>query len=437
MQPRDRVAWHNLAAAEGDLGHAAEAEAAARRAISLGIAAPETRLVLARALQSQRKLDEAESTFKKAIALRPTYAEAHRDLAQLIWMRSGRADYALRKLEQTLRDAPGQAQLHLVKATVLEFAVDRAAALAAAQTGLAHAPDDIALLIRAAHLSSQLDDGPSALALAEHAAHLAPTDLAVQISVCEGLLAVGSLVEAEQQAARICAAQPLNQYAIALRATAWRLLGDARYEALCDCRSLVDVQTLDTPPGWSSLDVFLSELSTELDSLHSFRTHPLDQSVRGGSQLTLQAAELARPLIKALFDSIGIAVQRFITKLGVGDDPLRARNTGGAAISGAWSVRLGSGGHHADHVHPHGWLSSACYIALPPTMGARGADQDRAGWLRLGRPGVKTQPTLAAEHFVPPEAGRLVLFPAYMWHGVEPFESDRPRLSVAFDVVPT
>ena len=88
-QPTDRVSWHNLAAAEGDLGHAAEAEAAARRAIELGITAPETRLVLARALQSLRKLDEAESMFKKAIALRPVYADAHRDLAQLIWMRTG------------------------------------------------------------------------------------------------------------------------------------------------------------------------------------------------------------------------------------------------------------------------------------------------------------------------------------------------------------
>ncbi|HEX7465481.1 MAG TPA: putative 2OG-Fe(II) oxygenase, partial [Usitatibacter sp.] len=34
------------------------------------------------------------------------------------------------------------------------------------------------------------------------------------------------------------------------------------------------------------------------------------------------------------------------------------------AISGAWSVRLRSGGFHTAHVHPEGWISSACYIAL-------------------------------------------------------------------------
>jgi hypothetical protein len=37
---------------------------------------------------------------------------------------------------------------------------------------------------------------------------------------------------------------------------------------------------------------------------------------------------------------------------------------------------------------------------------------------------------------VKPEAGKLVLFPSYMWHGVEPFESDAPRLTVAFDALP-
>jgi uncharacterized protein (TIGR02466 family) len=117
--------------------------------------------------------------------------------------------------------------------------------------------------------------------------------------------------------------------------------------------------------------------------------------------------------------------------------PLRSRNTGKFAITGAWSVRLRSGGYHADHVHPRGWLSSACYIALPSGIGAgEGNPPDRAGWLRLGRPGIATDPPLPPDHFIKPEPGSLVLFPAYMWHGVEPFRSEEPRLSVAFDVLP-
>ena len=128
----------------------------------------------------------------------------------------------------------------------------------------------------------------------------------------------------------------------------------------------------------------------------------------------------------------------YLARLGTGSDPVRARNGGKAMCSGAWSVRLGSGGHHADHVHPHGWLSSACYIALPPTLGSgTGSDRAaRAGWLRFGQPSFPTAPALEPDLWVKPERGRLVLFPAYLWHGVEPFESESPRLSVAFDIVP-
>ncbi len=433
-QPEDRVSWHNLAAAEGDLGHAAAAEAAARRAITLGITAPETRLVLARALQSLRKLDEAESMFKKAIALRPAYADAHRDLAQLTWMRTGRTEDALKKLSRALRESPADGALHLVHSSVLEFAGDPAAALAAAERGLAHAPKDLPLLRQAAHLCAETGDAARALALSMRAVQLAPADVGAQISLCESLLAAGHLEEAEAKAAALCTDSPTNQYSVALRATAWRLMGDPRYSALYNYQSLVAEQELDTPAGFANLDAFLSELSVELQGLHSFHTHPLFQSVRGGSQLPLQSAELARPLIAMLFGAIDAAIARYIAGLNTGSDPLRARNTGRAALTGAWSVRLRSGGHHADHVHPHGWLSSACYVALPPTIGD--GTTGRAGWLRFGQPGVKTLPPLDADHFVRPRPGLLVLFPAYMWHGVEPFESDQPRLSVAFDVVP-
>ncbi|MBA2412325.1 MAG: tetratricopeptide repeat protein [Burkholderiaceae bacterium] len=433
-QPNDRVSWHNLAAAEGDLGHAAEAEIAARRAIALGITAPETRLVLARALQSQRKLDEAEATFKKALTLRPSYVDAHRDLAQLIWMRTGRTGDALKKLSRTLREFPAEAALHLVHSSVLEFAGDLTGALAAAERGLAHAPKDLTLLSQLAHLCIETGDAARALAFSMRAVQLAPADSGTQISLCESLLASGQAADAEAKATELCAALPTNQYTLALQATAWRTLGDSRYSTLYDYRSLVAEQVLDTPAGFANLHTFLNELSAELQALHSFHTHPLYQSVRGGSQLPLQSAELARPMIAMLFSAIDAAVARYLSQLSAGSDPLRARNSGRTAISGAWSVRLRSGGHHADHVHPHGWLSSACYIALPPTIGD--GTSAREGWLRFGRPGVKTVPPLEADHFVKPRPGLLVLFPAYMWHGVEPFVSDQSRLSVAFDVVP-
>lgn len=119
---------------------------------------------------------------------------------------------------------------------------------------------------------------------------------------------------------------------------------------------------------------------------------------------------------------------------GTGSSELQRRNTGCYALSGAWSVRLHAHGHHVNHIHPDGWLSSAYYVELPPQMD----DSTHAGWIQFGQPPIITSPALAAEHFVKPEPGLLVLFPSWMWHGTVPFGGgpDDTRLTIAFDVIP-
>jgi uncharacterized protein (TIGR02466 family) len=339
-------------------------------------------------------------------------------------MRTGDVVAALRAVDAMLRRAPGDTSLHLVRSIALEFVGDKATALASAEAGLAAAPGDITLLQQASHLCAELGDGARAVALARQAALAAPAFAPVQFTLCEALLASGDFVQAAAIGARLCVSDPLNQHALALVATAWRLGGDARYDALYDYERLTSTEVIDAP---------LDALAADLNARHRYQAHPFQQSVRGGGQLPLHAKEMECPSIAALFEQLREAVARYMTRLGTGTDPLRWRNSGRFALAGAWSVRLSSGGYHTDHVHQRGWLSSAFYVSVPPVMKPEAA---HAGWLRLGRPGITTQPELPADRHVKPEPGKLVLFPSYMWHGVEPFESDQHRLTVAFDVVP-
>ena len=430
--PHDAPGWHNLAAAEGDIGRASAAESAARRAIALGLPAAETRLVLARALQSLGRLDEAEETFADALARKPGYADAHRDYAQLVWMRTGAKERALERLDRALKATPRDAALHLIRSVVLEFTGDARGALDAAAVGVQRAPSDPDLLLQCAHLESEAGDPERALELASRARAMNVGERA-DIAQCEALFALGRIDAIDPILDRLQHTLPHNQYVLALRATAWRLQGDARYSHICDYDRLVATRSLEPPAGWSSLPAFLEDVVAELGAMHRFVAHPFQQSVRGGGQLTFSEDDLRRPPIAALFQSISAAVTAHLASLGTGDDPMRARNTGRTAFTGAWSVRLSGGGSHVDHVHPNGWLSSACYLALPATIGTAA---DRAGWLRLGRPGIRTTPRLDADRFIRPEPGLLALFPAYVWHGVEPFTGDTPRLTVAFDVIP-
>ncbi|HET7591591.1 MAG TPA: putative 2OG-Fe(II) oxygenase, partial [Rhodanobacteraceae bacterium] len=135
----------------------------------------------------------------------------------------------------------------------------------------------------------------------------------------------------------------------------------------------------------------------------------------------------------ALFKAFDAPIRDYIARIGHGSDPLPRRNLGGYRFNGSWSVRLRASGFHHNHVHPRGWISSACYVALPEGMVN---PADRGGTLTFAEPGILTTPPLPAEHEVRPEPGTLVLFPSYFWHGTVPFSGERMRLTVAFDAVP-
>jgi hypothetical protein len=105
-------------------------------------------------------------------------------------------------------------------------------------------------------------------------------------------------------------------------------------------------------------------------------------------------------------------------------------------FAGAWSVRLWSSGKHVTHMHPEGWMSSAFYVALPPSLGTPRADGGQAGYIQFGQPPDELGLGLPPRRVVQPRPGRLALFPSYFWHGTVPFEDDAPRMTVAFDMQP-
>lgn len=407
-----------------------EAEAATNRAIGQGLQAPETWRVRGRALQGLGRYDEAERSFRDALRRKPTMATAQRDLADLIWRRTGDLAAAAESLDTAIALAPTDPSLRVVKAKLLDFTGDPEAAYAALAPIIGRPDSDPGAEITAAQIL-MMTDGKRALKHAEAALARAPQDLLFLAVSSETSLTAGLPDLAARHAAALHELAPNNQQAIGLLATAWRLTGDPRYGELYDYDAFVKPWRLDTPEGWPSLDAWLADMTLALNGLHNLEAHPIGQSLRQGTQTAQSLDRSADPVIQGLFEAIRGPIQRHIAALGRGRDLLRVRSTGAYRLNGSWSVRLKPGGRHVNHMHPNGWLSSACYIALPDAV-----QTGKEGWIGFGEPGVPTQPKLEAEHWVKPEPGMLVLFPSYMWHGTVPFGGDQPRLTCAFDVVP-
>lgn len=429
--PYSGAAELGLAVAFGQHGQFEASATAARNAIGKGADNPGARFVLARALFDGGRFDESEAQFHCVLRMNPTHVPAHTNLAELIWMRSGDLAAAAAELDRALRLTPALALLRIAKATLLQSAGEVERGYSTLAAGLALAPDQPELHLAAARLAIGFDP-QRALAhveRAQRAVHDRTDALAVQ---ADTLLALGRSHDVLAVTGELLRRDPHDGHALALRGSAWRLLGDERYHVLHDYARSVRASLLDTPSGWPDLPAYLRDLAACLHRRHALRAHPVRQTLRHGTQVSIRPDHAEEPAVRAFAEAIEGPVRRYLAALGHGNDPLRRRNSGACRVNEMWSVRLRSGGHHVNHFHGKGWLSSACYIELPQDMGGA----DGAGWLAFGECGVPTPTPLAADYVVKPEPGLLVLFPSWMWHGTTPFRADAARLTIAFDLVP-
>ena len=410
LAPGDGAAWFAFASIRFKLGDDEQAEAATRKAIALGMDDAHSAALLGRILSKQGRFGESEEAWRKAVHFNPASPQAQRELADLVWMRTG----DLARARAALDAAPQSAEIVAVTLRLLEAAGEDKAAYAYVAE---RATRDPALHVLAARAALVVDP-----AAADRHLAAAPRDNSIvrAKTEIETDLALGRSAQAIQRAESLRAARPNDQHATALLAVAYRLAGDDRYHTLHDYGRLVKSYRVDAPAGWSSLDRYLDDLAAALDRIHGPLTHPIGQSLRHGSQTMRNLSDYPDPAIRALFGAIDAPIRNHIKAIGDACD---------YKIASAWSVRLNGGGFHLNHVHPEGWLSSAFYVRLPQNT------TGQEGWLQFGAPGPPTAPKLDADHLVQPQAGMLVLFPSYMWHGTVPFASNEKRLTCALDIV--
>jgi tetratricopeptide (TPR) repeat protein len=433
LAPDNPVATHTLAVALNAANQAEEAERIVHQTLRRTRPTAALHYTHARSLITLERFEQAELALRECLRLEPCRAEAHDSLAQLIWMRTGSIIEATSILDQTLGKHAHDDALWATKAALLQGAGDARGAYACLAELAARPQPQPMMLIRAGMAALEFEP-LTALNLAEQAMRAQPNNLTARKLLCAAYLGVGDAAAAIAECAILLKVTPDDQYLIAMQTTALRLLNDPRYEAMCDYDKMVLSTSLETPPGWPNLTSFLTELTSRLNALHNPHGHRLlYQSLRQGTETTQDLSRSQDPVIQALFNAFAAPIARYRDHIGQGEDALRRRNRGASRYNGSWSVRLHSAGYHTSHVHPRGWISSACYIQLPDRMRAGHTGE---GNLSFGAPGMITTPSLPAELSVRPEIGLLVLFPSYFWHGTLPFQSQQPRLTVAFDVVP-
>ena len=416
---------HNAAIELRKAGRFEDALAEYEALIAAGLDAPETATMRAHLLGDLGRYDEAIEAYRAVIARQPAMIDAHETLAKLL-PQIGRSDEALDSYRPALAQAPDRgalwvSALGMAKALrdypqLLEWcdAVER-------QFG----PDTLVATLRAQGLSATGHDG-AALDLLRQSIAIEPGHQPLHTTLAHVALRMGDADLARSAAMQAAQIDPNDQSCWALLSVALRLLGDARETWLTDYEA--HICTIDLA-GFDRAAV-----AECLTALHTTSEHPSEQSLRGGTQTRGNLFDRKLPQIAALRTAIEARISDTLATLEHDPKhPFLRRNTGRAAFAGSWSARLRSSGFHINHIHHEGWLSSAAYIDLPPEVD--GASD--AGALAFGVPDADLGIDIPPRRVIRPRVGQLVLFPSYFWHGTIPFESSHPRLTVAFDALPT
>ncbi|WP_417478742.1 tetratricopeptide repeat protein [Maricaulis sp.] len=418
------------------LGRVADALADLDQAVTLAPGFAEAHYQRANSLRNLGRFDAARQGYLNALRCAPLRADIHRDQASLAW-EMGEGAGATHWLDQVLQQQ-ADAGLQLVRAEILMRSGQPDEAERAAGLALELDPANARARALRGELRGRLgkrEAGLDDLRAAFHSAVSAKdgdaTDFSIRHQLVEALLPTGAVDEALGLLDAEPAPAHLQKH-VALQSLAWRVKGDGRYRRFYDYDRFTTKRMIATPPGYASLEAFNAALADEIGRLHTSGAQPLDQTLFGGTQSSGRLWDQDSAVIRALADALLEAARSFVA--GLPDDPdhpFLRRKGRDLELTGAWSVRLRSGGGHVDHIHPAGWISACYYVAVPETVMAG----ERAGWLRLGASGVAGL-DLPAERYIQPEPGAAIFFPSYVWHGVEPFISDEIRVTAPFDLIP-
>jgi len=421
MNARDARIAHGLARTTFEAG--LPATALFDRALALAPGDGEVLVGRVAALCAEGHVDQALVGMDALLAQNPGWLAGHELAARLRYVYGERDNFTV-SVQRALAAAPRDPNLWRTLLILLIHADRFDEAVAVAGRARSLIGENIAVLANEAAALSEL--GRSVEADAIYARIAGYDDISLAVRHIRHLLRTGR-IDAAAARAEPLVHRPEANLIWPYLSIAWRMLGDPRWAWLEGDPAFVGEYDLRgaLPP--------IDRLADLLRGLHNSVHQPLDQSLRGGTQTDGNLFQRIEPDIRRLRAAIVDAVHSHIAQLPAYEAKhplLSQRRDRPVRFAGSWSVRLTNAGHHANHNHPAGWLSSAFYVVLPDKQPGEVRD---AGQLALGIPQVELGLNLPATRMVQPKPGHLALFPSTMWHGTLPFREGE-RMTVAFDV---
>ena len=183
--------------------------------------------------------------------------------------------------------------------------------------------------------------------------------------------------------------------------------------------TIIYIKVLPNPEGLNSyLEKHIIEWSNQDKGVNK-------TNVNGWhSQTDMNHRKEYEPLIKELF-----TMQNEVTQ----EEHLDIK----AKLGNMWANINPPGGYNQSHLHPNSLFSGAYYVKAQSNSGRLSLMDPRPGVQQVmptRKPG-KLPRELWRETYYSPVPGRIIIFPSWMWHKVEPNKSNDIRISVSFNFI--
>ncbi|HAT36275.1 MAG TPA: hypothetical protein DCS82_11200 [Rhodospirillaceae bacterium] len=421
---------YNLGNAEAASGRFAEAADAYRRATEMAPAFIEAWFNLAEVLEKLDRLDESIDAYRAVVALDASIDSAHANLGCVL-TEAGHLEEAIKSLGKAIELAPEFPPTHTNLGNALKYAGRFDESIAAHKEALRLAPD---------YADARYNLGAALAMSGDHraAAESLSAALALKPDLSRAKFGLGAskiALDQAEEAVNLCEAAPPNDCEmLALRPFALAAAGRVDDAAIvADYDRLIAATHVSAPDGYSTLADFNAALVDHILGHPSLAHAPTSHATVNGQHTGNLLTEPKGPF--ADFEKIlWQAVQRFqagqaknVDHPFAADRPLRELVV--------WSIVMESEGHQVAHIHPSGWVSGVYYPQVPIfKIDGHGPE---AGWIEFGAP----PPEIPYSGEVPlktvqPEEGLLLLFPSFFYHRTIPYDSEAPRVSIAFDFRP-
>ena len=372
-------------------------------------------------LQKLHKLEEAEASYKKAIALKPDYAVAHNNLGNTL-----KELHKLEEAEVSYKKAialkPDFAIAHNNLGTTLKKLHKLEEAEASYKKAIALKPDyAVALLNR----------GQILVEKREFELSLKDFDTCNNAdSRSRALTSLYALGRVEEIYQRIETHSELDDENINVAAfSSFITAKEGKDTANKFCKNPMDF-------------IHFSNLSSHLKNSNSFINEVIDELHR-----VKVIWNLATTATKNGFQSIPNIFENPLTKLNNLKSVimkeldlyyLKFKNKNCSYIKKwpskknlvAWHVILKKQGYQNAHIHPSGWLSGVIYLKVVPPL------EKNEGAIEFSLNGQHYSDISSPKKIYKPKLGDIVFFPSSLHHRTIPFSTDTDRIIISFDLGP-